>query len=181
MGMMMRQMAGMAVILSVMTVLGGRLGSTAAEARALAAPPAIAQVEKELRHSKGTIFPVGMYNAGNAAHFTGYSYAAALTDGKKVPVVNVTFYRGFHTYWHRHFGTCQILVGASGHGYYQIWGQKPQKLEPGQTVTIPEGVKHWHGAAPGQNFQHVVVMEPGSHTTQWLEPVDEKTYEALAK
>ena len=46
MGMMMRQMAGMAVVLSVMTVLGGRLGSAAAEARALAAPPAIAQVEK---------------------------------------------------------------------------------------------------------------------------------------
>ncbi len=68
MGMMMRQMAGMAVVLSVMTVLGGRLGSAAAEARALAAPPAIAQVEKELRHSKGAIFPVGMYNAGNAAH-----------------------------------------------------------------------------------------------------------------
>lgn len=43
---------------------------------------------------------------------------AALTDGKKVPVVNVTFYKGAHTYWHRHYGTCQILVGASGHGYY---------------------------------------------------------------
>ncbi|WP_370821162.1 cupin domain-containing protein [Acidaminococcus massiliensis] len=104
---------------------------------------------------------------------------AALTDGKKVPVVNVTFYKGAHTYWHRHYGTCQILVGASGHGYYQIWGQAPQKLEPGQTVTIPERVKRWHGAAPGQIFQHVVVMEPGSHTTEWLESVDDALYQSL--
>lgn len=178
--MMLRGFLGMAAAICTLTLVGGSLGSAAAGK--MAAPPTTAQVEQALGTVQGAVFPVGFYNAANAAHFTGPSYAAALTDGKQdIPVVNVTFYQGAHTYWHRHFGTCQVLVGASGHGYYQIWGQQPQKLEPGQTVTIPEGVKHWHGAAPGQMFQHISIMKPGNHTTEWLEPVDSAQYEALGK
>lgn len=171
---------GMFLAIGLLTFAGGCLGSAAA--RELPVPPESAQVEQALRGVPGAIFPVGNYNAANKDHFTGPSYAAALADGKQdIPVVNVTFYKGAYTYWHRHFGTCQVLVGASGHGYYQIWGQQPQKLEPGQTVTIPEGVKHWHGAAPGQMFQHISIMKPGTHTTEWLEPVDSTQYEALKK
>ena len=55
-----------------------------------------------------------------------------------------------------------------------------QKLNPGDRVSIPAGVKHWHGAAPGHCFQHVAVMQPVKGArTEWLEPVDETTLEVL--
>ena len=48
------------------------------------------------------------------------------------------------------------------------------------TVTIPAGIKHWHGAAPHSMFQHSSVMEstPGI-TTEWLEEVNPVDYKAL--
>lgn len=35
---------------------------------------------------------------------------------------------------------------AIGRGYYQEW-KGVQELHPGDVVTIPPEVKHWHGAA----------------------------------
>jgi quercetin dioxygenase-like cupin family protein len=122
------------------------------------------RVRTEVNAQEGAHFPVGNYNSAYKDTFTGDSYLSILSKDPSVPVVNVTFVNGAHTYWHRHEGTCQILIGASGVGYYQIWGEKPHQILPGQTVTIPEGVKHWHGAAPGTTFQHVVAMKPGAKT-----------------
>ena len=54
-------------------------------------------------------------------------------------------------------------------------------LLPGQSVTIPEGVRHWHGAAPGQMFQHIAVMEPVQGAwTEWFIPVDEQLFQSLS-
>lgn len=126
-----------------------------------------------------TVFPVGTYNARNTAHFTGDSYVASLSDGN-VPVANVTFVHGVHTYWHIHHGTSQTLLAVSGKGYYQLDGQAPHVLLPGQSVTIPAGVRHWHGAAPGHMFQHIAVMEPVQGAwTEWREPVDKQLFDSL--
>ena len=95
-------------------------------------------------------------------------------------VGNVTFIDGAHTFWHIHHGTCQILVTEAGAGYVQLWGQEPVKLMPGVVFTVPEGVKHWHGAAPGKMMQHLSIMQSNSEvSTEWLEPVDEKFFESL--
>lgn len=136
-------------------------------------------VQQRLAGEPGVVFPIGEPNTPNAAHFTGDSYVAWLSDGG-VPIGNVTFVDGAHTYWHRHHGSCQVLVAESGRGYYQIWGEEPHELRPGMTVTIPEGVKHWHGAAPHADFQHISVMKsvPGI-TTEWLEAVDSKLFDSL--
>ena len=141
--------------------------------------PVSDSVQQKLAVESGVVFPIGEPNTKNAEHFTGDSYVAWLSDGG-VPIGNVTFVDGAHTYWHRHHGSCQVLVAESGRGYYQIWGEEPQELKPGMTVTIPEGVKHWHGAAPNMNFQHISVMKsvPGI-TTEWLEEVDSEFYNAL--
>ncbi len=72
-------------------------------------------------------------------------------------VANVTFEPGCINFWHKHYGSCQVLAGVSGKGYYQIWGEEPKELLPGQSVTIPEGVKHWHGAQNGSWFQHLSI------------------------
>ena len=97
-------------------------------------------------------------------------------------VGNVTFIDGAHTFWHIHHGTCQILVTESGAGYVQIWGQEPVELLPGVVFTVPEGVKHWHGAAPGKMMQHLSITQSNNEvSTDWLEPVDEKFFESLRK
>ncbi|MBR3663815.1 MAG: cupin domain-containing protein [Desulfovibrio sp.] len=121
-----------------------------------------------------------MTNDAYAKYFTGQSYLANLSSDKSFPVHNVTFAHGAHTFWHIHHNTCQVLIAEAGRGYYQLWGDTPKLLLPGQTVTIPAGVKHWHGAAPNTSFQHVALMKQGEGVyTEWLEPVDAAAYGAL--
>lgn len=142
-------------------------------------PPSSQDVGRMLKHTTGAVFPVGTYNARNVDNFTGDSYVAPLSTGN-VPVANVTFVQGAHTHWHVHHGTSQTLLAVSGRGYYQIDGQPPKLLLPGQSVTIPAGTRHWHGAAPGQMFQHIAVMEPVKGAwTQWFEAVDEQEFDML--
>jgi len=54
-------------------------------------------------------------------------------------------------------------------------------LEPGVIIEIPEGVKHWHGAAKDSWMQHLTyhkdVQEGASN--EWLEPVTDDQYGAL--
>ena len=58
----------------------------------------------------------------------------------------VCFTPGARTNWHMH-AVGQILYVISGVGRYQTLGEDVQVLLPGDTVVIPPGVKHWHGAA----------------------------------
>jgi carboxymuconolactone decarboxylase family protein len=54
-------------------------------------------------------------------------------------------------------------------------------MRPGTVITIPKGVKHWHGAARDSWFQHLTYHtkdETKSHT-EWLEPVAADDYEKL--
>lgn len=125
-----------------------------------------------------TTFPIGQPNTAYEKYFTGKTWLAPMAGGHGINTANVTFAPGVINHWHKHHKSCQVLVGAAGEGYYQIWGEAPQKMEPGTTVTIPEGVKHWHGAAPGSWFQHLTVMQEGAET-EWLEPVDAAEYDKL--
>ena len=135
---------------------------------------------KELNTTGGAVLPIGQSNDAYAKYFTGQSYLAALSADKSFPVHNVTFAHGAHTFWHIHHNTCQVLIASAGRGYYQLWGESPKLLLPGQTATIPAGVKHWHGAAPGTSFQHIALMKQGdSVRTEWLEPLSEADYAAL--
>ncbi|MBQ7705412.1 MAG: cupin domain-containing protein [Selenomonadaceae bacterium] len=148
-----------------------------------AAQPSQAESEsilKELARIGGAVQPIGETNDTYAKYFTGQSYISNLSKDKNLPVFNVTFAHGAHTFWHIHHKSCQILVAAAGRGYYQIWGEEPQELLPGQTATIPAGVKHWHGAAPNSSFQHIALMQQVKGvTTEWLEPVDDSAFQKL--
>lgn len=173
--MMKAKVKGMLATVLLGTMLLG--GSALAADNAAAADTAA--ITQQLTKLGGIVQLVGVPNP-YGAHFTGQSYLANLSTDASLPVSNVTFVNGAHTYWHIHHNSCQVLVPQSGRGYYQIWGQKPQELKPGMTVTIPAGVKHWHGAAPGTSFQHIALMNHGDNvTTEWLEPVNEKEYKAL--
>ena len=108
------------------------------------------EITAELQKEGGAVYPIGEPNTGYAKYFTGRSFLYPM-ESKFVNVANVTFEPGCINFWHKHHGSCQVLAGVSGKGYYQIWGEEPKELLPGQSVTIPEGVKHWHGAQNGSS------------------------------
>jgi len=134
---------------------------------------------EEGRPNDGT-WPRGDFNAAYAQYFIGNSYIAPL-DAENGGPVNVTFEPGCRNNWHIHHKAVQVLICVDGRGWYQEWGKAPVELKPGVVIAIPEGVKHWHGAARDSWFQHVTYMtrvEEGS-TTDWLEPVDDGIYSKL--
>lgn len=139
----------------------------------------VQEITASLLKSGGTVFPIGVDNVAYQKYFTGQTFLAPLTaKGSNPGVSNVTFAPSVINHWHTHQGSCQILVGVSGRGWYQIWGEQPKEILPGVTVTIPENTKHWHGAAQDSWFQHLSVMATGAGTT-WMEPVDQKEYQKL--
>jgi quercetin dioxygenase-like cupin family protein len=68
-----------------------------------------------------------------------------------------------------------VLTGV---GRYQTLGEAVHILLPGDTVVIPPGVKHWHGAAPDHMMAHLAMSESNEkgEATTWLEPVSDADY-----
>lgn len=85
--------------------------------------------------------------------------------------------------WHIHHaksGGGQLLLCTDGLGWYQEAGKSAQALHPGDVVTIPAEVKHWHGAQKDCWFSHIAIECPGEETSnEWLEPVTDAEYAAL--
>lgn len=130
----------------------------------------------------GGMFGMGEPNTSFAEFFIGNSYLKPLTDPKKaVFIANVTFEPGCRNNWHIHHaksGGGQILLCVEGEGWYQEEGKAAQSLMPGDVVTIPAGVKHWHGAKKDSWFSHLAVECPGEETSnEWLEAVSDEQYD----
>ena len=125
----------------------------------------------------GATWPKGEPNDAYARYFTGQSYLNPLPGG----YANVTFEPGCRNNWHIHHGAVQVLICVSGRGWYQEWGKPAVPLTPGTIIEIPEGVKHWHGAAADSWMQHLALhkdVQPGS-TNEWLEPVSDEQYKSV--
>ena len=124
---------------------------------------------------KGGLNPVIQY-------FSGTSYFSVLND-RGVDVYNVTFEPGCRNNWHIHnaeSGGGQLLICVDGEGWYQEEGKAAQSLKPGDVVTIPAGVKHWHGAKKDSWFSHIAVEVPGvGCSNDWCEPVSDEEYNKL--
>ena len=132
----------------------------------------------------GGFFGLGQENTAYARYFIGKSYLKPLTDPQKtVFIANVTFEPGCRNNWHIHHakkGGGQLLVCVNGEGWYQEEGKPAQSLKPGDVVTIPAEVKHWHGAKKDGWFSHLAVEVPGEETSnEWLEPVTDEAYGVL--
>ena len=120
------------------------------------------------------VWPKGEPNTSYAQYITGNSYLAPMGGG----VANVTFEPGCRNNWHIHHKQVQVLICVAGRGWYQEWGKPAVPLTPGTIIEIPEGVKHWHGAAADSWMQHLTFhkdIQPGS-TNEWLEPVTDGQY-----
>ena len=139
----------------------------------------------EAEFNKVNIFGKGQDNVNFAQYFTGASFLNPLTEPGKSPVflANVTFEPGCRNNWHIHHaakGGGQILICTAGEGWYQEKGEQAVSLLPGTVITIPAGVKHWHGAKAGSWFSHISVEVPGEETSnEWCEPVTDEEYGKL--
>ena len=132
----------------------------------------------------GGFFGIGEPNVNFAQYFIGNSYLNPLTDPKEtVFIANVTFEPGCRNNWHIHHadkGGGQLLICVDGEGWYQEEGKPAQSLKPGDVVTIPPEVKHWHGAKKDGWFSHLAVEVSGENTSnEWCEPVTEEEYNKL--
>lgn len=116
----------------------------------------------------------------NADWFTGAVYQDPIVEAPKPARIRsavVSFEPGARTNWHHH-PLGQTLYVVSGVGRCQTWGGPVRVIRAGDSVWIPPGEKHWHGAAPDHGMVHIAMHEAdetGSHVT-WLEKVTDDEY-----
>lgn len=117
--------------------------------------------------------------AGPAEWFTGTVRVDPLFAAPLPATVSgavVTFEPCARTDWHTH-PAGQTLVVTAGCGRVQQEGEPLQEIRPGDVVTIPPNVRHWHGAAPTTAMSHIAIQEKldGSVVT-WMEKVSDAQY-----
>lgn len=133
---------------------------------------------------KQNVFGMGNANTAYAQYFSGESFLNPLTKPETgVFLANVTFEPGCRNNWHIHHATKgggQLLVCTAGEGWYQEEEKEAVSLVPGTVITIPEEVKHWHGAKKDSWFSHIAVEVPGENcSNEWCEPVSDEEYGKL--
>ncbi len=109
-------------------------------------------------------------------YFTGTVTLRKMAVGPEVApnkILRVEFSPGARTNWHTHTGV-QILFVAAGRCRFQQWGGPVQEAGVGETIYIPVGEKHWHGATPDGPMVHVALNI--DFETEWLEPVSEEQH-----
>lgn len=133
--------------------------------------------------------PIEIWKAGaretltaNEAYFTGQVWQDPINSAEapaRLHAIRVTFAPGARTAWHTHpFG--QTLHVVAGEGRVQEDGGALRAIRPGDTVWIPPGVRHWHGAAPHAMMVHLAMQEKGEDGkgVAWEDKVDDATYSA---
>ncbi len=118
---------------------------------------------------------------GSAETFTGAvrisSPFQALPPGK-AGGATVTFTARARTAWHTH-PLGQTLIVTDGLGLVQQQGQPAQVIRPGDVVTIPPNVLHWHGAGPAGSMTHIAIAEKDDGTAvTWQDKVSDQDYQA---
>ncbi|MBS9334687.1 cupin domain-containing protein [Fructobacillus sp. M1-13] len=125
----------------------------------------------------GGIFGKGIENP-YGKYFIGDTFLNALTSSPddQIGIGTVTFKPGSRNNWHIHHDGYQILLVTDGEGWYQEEGKPAQSLKQGDVIVTKDGVKHWHGAKADSWFEHIAIT---AGTPEWLEPVDDETYNNL--
>ena len=128
---------------------------------------------------------MGESNVDYAKYFVGNSYLKPLNipGESAVFLANVTFEPGCRNNYHIHHATKgggQILICVEGEGWFKEEGKEVVSLKPGDVVTIPANVKHWHGAKKDSWFSHLVIEVPGENTSnEWCEKITDSEYNNL--
>jgi quercetin dioxygenase-like cupin family protein len=119
---------------------------------------------------------------GNSDYFTGTVWQDPIVEAPapaRVRAVRVSFEPGARTAWHTH-PLGQTLHVLAGVGRVQSWGGPVKEIRAGDTIWIPPGEKHWHGAAPANGMVHLAIHEAlDGKQVDWLEPVSDADYLAV--
>ena len=123
--------------------------------------------------------PQAPTRAGSPDWFTGAVYISevvATPEPMSLQIYRVNFTPGARTAWHTH-PRGQVLHVEAGIGWFQRWGEPIFEIKAGDTIYIPPGEKHWHGASPTHLMTHLAMqgMVAGS-STDWLEHVSDEQY-----
>ena len=127
------------------------------------------------------VFPAGSRPTRKATsdYFTGTVWQDPIIEAPapaRLMALRVAFEPGARTAWHTH-PLGQTLHVLSGVGRVAMRGAAPRIIRAGDTVWIPPGVEHWHGAGPDTAMVHLAMqeMQDGSAAT-WLEHVSDEDY-----
>ena len=116
---------------------------------------------------------------GPEAYFTGAVTHARLHETAAPSRTNasrVRFAPGARTAWHTH-PLGQLLIVVDGQGWVCAEGGEKQVIRTGDTVWIPPGERHWHGATADSAMTHIAVQEALDGTAVvWEDHVSDADY-----
>lgn len=126
------------------------------------------------------IIPAGRDTKGVPAEwFTGTVWQDPIweaPDPARMRALKVTFAPGARTAWHTH-PLGQTLYVVSGEGRIGLRSGAVKVIRSGDTVWIPPGEEHWHGAAPQVMMSHIAIQEAqDGAAAHWLEHVSDADY-----
>lgn len=118
-------------------------------------------------------------SAGPAETFTGEVSVTPLfgtNDVRTISAAEVTFKPCARSAWHTHPGG-QTLIVTSGTGWVQEWGGRKQRINSGDVIWTPPGVKHWHGATGSDTMTHIAIQGTvDGRNVDWMEHVTDDQY-----
>ena len=97
----------------------------------------------------------------SSEYFTGNVWQDPIIEADepaRVRALRVSFEPGARTAWHIH-PLGQTLHVISGVGLMGLRNEAPQLIKAGDTVWIPPGEEHWHGASATNSMTHIAIQE----------------------
>ena len=115
----------------------------------------------------------------SSEYFTGTVWQDPIIEAAepaRVRALKVAFEPGARTAWHTH-PLGQTLYILSGTGLIGLRNKTPQLIKSGDTVWIPPGEEHWHGATATNSMTHIAIQEAlNGSIAEWLEQVSDDQY-----
>ena len=112
-------------------------------------------------------------------YFTGIVWQDPIietSEPARVRALKVAFEPGARTAWHTH-PLGQTLYVLSGVGLMGLRNKAPQTINAGDTIWIPPGEEHWHGASATNSMTHIAIQEElNGSVAEWLEKVSDEQY-----
>ena len=115
----------------------------------------------------------------SSEYFTGNVWQDPIIEADepaRVRALKVSFEPEARTAWHTH-PLGQTLYVISGVGIVGLRDEAPQVIKAGDTVWIPPGEEHWHGASTTNSMTHIAIQEAlNGSVADWLEKVSDDQY-----
>ena len=115
----------------------------------------------------------------SSEYFTGTVWQDPIIEAAepaRVRALKVAFEPGARTAWHTH-PLGQTLHVINGVGFMGLRNEVPQVIKAGDTVWIPPGEEHWHGASATNSMTHIAIQEAlNGSVAEWLEQVSDDQY-----